>query len=358
MEMVREDQRIELHLDVGTAYDLFASLGVLHQPEKFGLRASWAAGVRSRLPSGDRKTLEDAQDVNFAPLAWLGSLDGPKDCASVLWELANMPASRRLEVLSFSNHQKKEAFEILNSVKQRHSWNEEDLNRLRSTLPEHHPLPRHQTLNTLLDLWSNPEQFGEMYLAALQSYYSVFFQEEEMRLRPLLKEAAERAEEMADSMSLDQLLEQLSHGILFPTFTDLREMILAPSYWITPLIIYEPPKDGRSILLFGARPPENSLVPGEVVPETLLSALKALSDPTRLQILRYLVEQPLTPSQLARKLRLRAPTIIHHLNALRLAGLIHFSLETEGERRYAIRAEAVRLTFAALQKFLGKDKLL
>jgi hypothetical protein len=34
--------------DSGTAYDLFVSLRVLHEPDKFDLRASWAAGVRSR----------------------------------------------------------------------------------------------------------------------------------------------------------------------------------------------------------------------------------------------------------------------------------------------------------------------
>ena len=46
--------------DQGSAYELFVSLMVLHDPERFGLRASWAAGVRSRLPAAERKLLEDA----------------------------------------------------------------------------------------------------------------------------------------------------------------------------------------------------------------------------------------------------------------------------------------------------------
>ena len=45
--------------DYGTAYEFFISLHVLHQPEHFGIRASWAAGVRSRIPSAERKLLED-----------------------------------------------------------------------------------------------------------------------------------------------------------------------------------------------------------------------------------------------------------------------------------------------------------
>lgn len=43
--------RTKLYWDFGTAYDLFLSLHVLHEPDIFGLKASWAAGVRSRIPS-------------------------------------------------------------------------------------------------------------------------------------------------------------------------------------------------------------------------------------------------------------------------------------------------------------------
>jgi len=39
----------------GSAYDLFVSLRVIHNPDEFGLRPSWAAGVRSRLPTQLRR---------------------------------------------------------------------------------------------------------------------------------------------------------------------------------------------------------------------------------------------------------------------------------------------------------------
>jgi DNA-binding transcriptional ArsR family regulator len=84
----------------------------------------------------------------------------------------------------------------------------------------------------------------------------------------------------------------------------------------------------------------------------LLRALKALADPTRLRILRYLSHEALTPSELSRRLRLRAPTVIHHLSALRLAGLVHLTLESETEKRYTIRPEGVDLSCALLKKFL------
>src|SRR4030042_1028108 len=111
------------------------------------------------------------------------------------------------------------------------------------------------------------------------------------------------------------------------------------------------------VVLFGARPAEVALVPGEVVPDALLRALKALSDPTRLIILRYLSDKPQTPSQLAKRLRLRPPTVIHHLSALRLAGLLYVSMDSEDEKRYTVRDTVVRDTFEALRKFLSvKDE--
>jgi DNA-binding transcriptional ArsR family regulator len=51
---------------------------------------------------------------------------------------------------------------------------------------------------------------------------------------------------------------------------------------------------------------------------------------------------------------LRAPTVIHHLNALRLAGLVHLTVEPGGDKRYAMRTEMVKDTCDNLQDFLLK----
>jgi DNA-binding transcriptional ArsR family regulator len=97
-----------------------------------------------------------------------------------------------------------------------------------------------------------------------------------------------------------------------------------------------------------------------VVPDALLRTLKALSDPTRLRILRYLAEEPLTPAQLSRRLRLRAPTVTHHLKALRLAGLVQLTIgmgEGKKTKHYAARSEAVAAAFTSLKGFLEKGEV-
>jgi DNA-binding transcriptional ArsR family regulator len=206
----------------------------------------------------------------------------------------------------------------------------------------------------MLACWSQPEAFGEDYLSALRAYVQVFFAEEENRICAALEEAQQRAQAMAERLAIPDLLEALSQGVRFASLPDLNELVLAPSYWSTPLVFYRLIDEHSMLLLYGARPDTVSLVPGEVVPDALLRALKALADPTRLRILHYLAAKPQTPAQLSRRLRLRPPTVVHHLSVLRLAGLVYLTLEPGDERRYAARIEMLSSTFEQLHGFIGQ----
>jgi DNA-binding transcriptional ArsR family regulator len=338
--------------DLGTAYDLFISVTVLHQPDRFGLRASWAAGVRSRVPAPYRQVLEDAYDLFGIPVAWLYRLPAPKDAATALHALEELPAAERLPALALSPDLAPETARALQSVYERRSWDDAALDTLRAAY-QHRSRPiRPRTLVNMLEWWSRPDDFGERYLAAMQSYQSVFFNEEEQRITPVLASAQAEAQRQAEKLDFPRLVEALSQGVQIAILSESAQVVLAPSYWTTPLVIYEQVSPGCMLMLYGGRPAHMTLVPGEMVPDAMLRALKALSDPTRLRILRYLSDQPQTSSQLSRLLRLRTPTMTHHMHALRLAGLVHLSVDEQGERRYSIRAEAVEGTFIALKHFL------
>jgi DNA-binding transcriptional ArsR family regulator len=86
-------------------------------------------------------------------------------------------------------------------------------------------------------------------------------------------------------------------------------------------------------------------------------ALKAMSDPTRLRILHYLSQDSLSPAELARRLRLRAPTVTHHLHALRLAGLVQVTLGSsygKEKKSFAARSESIKEVCAALETYLDE----
>jgi DNA-binding transcriptional ArsR family regulator len=352
-----------LFWDWGTAYDLFVSLEVLHEPDKFGVRGAWAAGVRARLPAGEREALEQSRQMVQMPFHWIYALPEPKDAAAALWALEQLPPAERLLTLFLTPTASPEgAAGILRGVLARGSWLDQDREALLAAYRdlyacrEDKKAPSPKRLADILDWWAGADDLAERYLQALHTYHQVFFTEEEKRIRPALQAALSQAQTRAKQLPLLDLLEELSQGLRFDERPAAPELILAPSYWSTPLMFFGQVSAEREILLFGARPPDASLVPGEAVPDALLRTLKALSDPTRLRILHYLAEEALTPTQLARRLRLRPPTVIHHLKTLRLAGLVQLTLgEDKQERPYAARPWAVRAACDSLQGFLGID---
>lgn len=351
--MVSGSTDLPIAWDIGTAYDFFMSLSVLHNPEKFGLRGSWAAGVRSRLPAPEREFLQKAIDFIW-PLHWVHSLPAPKDAQTALKALKTLPPADRL----FSLHPPvtQELREFWLSISERKSWNDDDFKRMAAEMQEDNPLKAppaalRKAAVEILDLWVDAEAVGTGLMSGLECYYDAFFAEEETRIRPYLEQALATAQEYARAMTLPELLEKLSQGVRLEKDWGHESYVLAPSFWGTPLLIFGHITDEKGIILFGGRPADASLIPGDVVPDALYQALKALADPTRLRILRYLADEPRTPAELARLLRLRAPTVIHHLDALRLARLVVITLEAEG-KRYAMRPDAVDAVDAMLRGFL------
>lgn len=352
----------EIIWDWGTAYDFFISLSVLHEPSKFGLRAAWAAGMRSRLPVTERETLEQFQQGKLlgTPLHWVYELPEPKDGSAVLERLTKMTPAERIESMILTPRLPAEFKAVIEEVGKRGSWDESHIDELVEYAKEHkgEGIDR-KALEILFEWWIKREEAGDRLLKALRAYHEVFFAEEENRIRPALRSGLERAQALADRMSIQDLLEELSQGVILEEGFEAPNLVLAPSFWGSPLLIFDMITPDREIILFGARPLEASLVPGEVVPDALLRGLKALSDSTRLRILRYLSEEALTPSQLSRRLRLRSSTVVHHLDVLRLATLVQFRIGEHGkDRRYMIRPEAMASLMGSLEVFLGQAEAL
>jgi DNA-binding transcriptional ArsR family regulator len=352
------DESIEISWDISTAYDLFISLEVLHDPNRYGLRGAWAAGVRSRLPADEREILQTFVTHFPWPLSWVHKLAPPKDCATALLTLEKAGPQERFASLAMTAYYPGSWEPLLREVSSRGAWTPAELQRLLDIVAEQHPEEAQGHVKEVRKLaegaltgWSMAASLSEGLLPALRSYYDVFFCEEEARIRPALEAGLARAQETAAGLPLDSLIEELSQGVRLEKDHDKNKLVLAPSFWATPFLVFAPLDDETELRIFGVRPPGASLVPGEMVPDALFQALKALADPTRLRILYYLSQTPQTPAELARRLRLRPPTVIHHLDALRLARLVYVTLGPDG-RRFAARREAIEQTGAMLEAFL------
>jgi len=343
--------------DQGSAYDLFISLWILHQPDEFGLRPSWAAGVRSRLPNPLRETLEQAVLILRVPMRWVHTLPDPKDAQSVLKTLESIPPEERLAALMFADRndeKSSEALAYLHSL----AGHQRLTARIEGRIQELFPKPGQATeafIRAIFTAWTDPASFGELLYQALEAYVQNFFREEEARILPAQEAALAKVQDRVEQEDLLTILEDISNGVRMDWVQDVEKLVLAPSFWGSPFVFFDSRSTQTGLVLFGARPKGKALVPGELVPEDLLNALKALADPTRLRILRTLLEAPSTPSDLAKSLRLRAPTVVHHLHILRLAGLVMVTIVPKTERRYAIRKEGLDTTIVDFQNFLSGE---
>ncbi|MGD8751851.1 MAG: winged helix-turn-helix domain-containing protein [Anaerolineales bacterium] len=349
-----------IHWDIGTAYDFFVSLVVLHRPTDFGVRSAWAAGMRQRLPTRDREALEAYQDcvVISPPLQWLHSLPDPKDSLTMLKVVKDLPPVERMNVLIGLTEAEPVLKDLVKKVCISGEWKDVDLDELKAYYKGKNKSKSIGDLTKKLDIWAEARDFGNQLLHALQSYYEAFFADDEHRILPALRDSLAKAQQFAQHHELPELFEELSQGVRYSAerFQGVDDLILAPSFWASPFIFFS--SSLPLIILFGARPESASLVPGELVPDSLTVSLSALSDPTRLRILRYLSSESLTPTQLATRLRLRTPTVIHHLKVLRTAGLIYLSPGPQKkETHYQTRTERLNMICEMLKEFIsGQDE--
>lgn len=350
--------------EYGTAYELFVSLFVLHQTEGFGIRPSFAAGVRSRIPAPERKLLEEIYPILGLPFKWIHELPAPRDAISALWALKQIPPAERMIKLQrldeTTPHQgndpkelekKKASREALLRIAAEEKWNSEDVDFFQKLVGKKHDWLKREALERAIDWWSKPAELGEGFLSAVQSYYQSFFEEEEKRIEPILRQGLAHAQSRAAVLSLEDLFLELSQGVKLDDDFRAPKFIFAPVFWSTPLILFDKIYPDTQLVLFGVRPANMSVVPGEVVPDGLVRVLKALADPTRLKILNYLSKEELAPSELARRLKLRAPTVTHHMSELRLAGLVNVTIKGQ-DKKFTARSEAIDAIHKSLKDFL------
>jgi DNA-binding transcriptional ArsR family regulator len=347
---------IDLSWEYSTKYDFFISLSVLMNPERFNIRATWAAGVRSRIPATERQLLKTIHSHFSIPAAWCYQLAVPAASGEdLLTHIQAIPDEDILPALFMQTPQEKEIRELLLRIASEGIWQEEDLQKLRQRFQQNLILNKPIETKALASSFRCLPETGALYKKALASYYNTFFREEEARILPYLKNSLEQGKQIAKHQPLLTLIETLSHGLTLQAAPDFKHLVIAPSYWITPLVSYVHISAEKVILLHGCRPMHETVVPGELISPVLLQALKALADPTRLKIVKLLLRAPLSPKVIADQLRLRPPTVIHHLQILRSSGLVHVMLNEAEERLYSMESSALRGFVDDLGVFLFSD---
>lgn len=319
----------------GTAYDFFASLYIIHHPETTGLRKAWAAGVRNRISPAHRDLLAALVPVVAVPVEWLEGLGNDPDSTTALVALDALPDDEVL--LQLAGSETRDHARLQHVVHTGTVTDEDVQEFLGEGSTGIFGSKDAEAVRTVLVHFAGGASSGAALKSALREYHERFFAEEESRIGKHTQRALRAAQKLAGEVTTLDLVEELTGGLRLEEATRAKELQFIPSFWAGPLTLFEMIGMDTWVVLFGARPRDVSLIPGDPVPDSLLRSLQAVADPTRLRILRLLREGPRTQVEISRELRLRPPTITHHLKTLRLANLVRLVERVDGEKRYGVR---------------------
>ncbi len=189
-----------------------------------------------------------------------------------------------------------------------------------------------QLIPVQLELLRRPATFKRGMVETLYDYYRGFFSRELRRVEPWLTRFVHSFQEKLDKDPVKamasihprfviherELLFLKAHTWRF-TFAEIEKLLVHPSTFISPH------------LLLGVYLPKISVgchvsVPGlersDSVPKDLLAVMDAMSDATRMKILRQLFYHPYCTQQLAGMYGLAEATVSKHLKVLSRAGLV------------------------------------
>ncbi|TDE12178.1 ArsR/SmtB family transcription factor [Jiangella asiatica] len=176
---------------------------------------------------------------------------------------------------------------------------------------------------------------------------SVFAQQIDQLTQPLT-EAVKRAEDTLDVLPTSKAVEHLSGGFTISTDWPLRRLTLAPSVFLHPFAsVRMDESTGEALVVYGIESTMAQRFDAAPVDASLVYALKVMSVPARLQILRLLSRGPLTGPELVRLVGLSQPTVHHHVAALRAAELVRQERVRNGTL-LSLRDEGVEHTLEAL----------
>lgn len=382
---------LPLEFAVTPRFDLFYALYTLTSGGQTPL-AAWREKALRRLPRDFERV---ARRVAPVPLFWplladaLQGTAGEMSFEEILTTLRTMPVDElKANVLSGIFHDRATVQSLL-SRKRSLRKVLTDENVAGGELLAHFGLRPYeassQASSAMVTLLSEPEAFRDELSLVLQRFWQTGFKHDWSALEPALRADAHRMKRLSEKRSLAEFSRELnlpaaldeSTGELRPRSGPAIKLHRVDLCYIIPSAFntrrwwakYET-KSRRVSLYFpvaSAAASPNAIaeddwsgqdaptgIPGRHAQAINAEAVfRALGDTTRYAIASILARTPTTSAELARSLKVSKPTITHHVQALRAAGLIAEATEGGSSRLTLDRETVAALSTAAVQQLFS-----
>jgi DNA-binding transcriptional ArsR family regulator len=249
------------------------------------------------------------------------------------------PVAVRRELVALLVHQKEASAEAIDRAA---AGDAEAVQQLASLCDE-------ECADALLSLLSaTPEATIDKVVRVLRRFDEEVFHGSEGTAAALARDAEEKRA-LAATMPPNRLVETATKGITFTMQPEVSGVVLIPSAVIRPWVAN---LEHGVLRIFMYPVAEEVLSADPDAPSPwMLGFYKALADESRLRILNMLASGPASLSQVAERLGLAKSTVIHHMRALRTAGLVLITVGAEKE--YSLRPQAIPESGRLLRAYLS-----
>ncbi|KAA9006535.1 helix-turn-helix transcriptional regulator [Paenibacillus spiritus] len=182
------------------------------------------------------------------------------------------------------------------------------------------------------------------YAPLLRIWHESYFRRVENQMLPLLIEDGNEKKLLQSKMDSVALVEYASGGVVIEEIPGLSTIVLLPTVHNRPINTYCQYRN----LIMVQYPVDIPVDNDDDPPTELLRMTKALSDPVRLRLLRYLANEPKSLWEMKNDLGQSGDMLMHHLMMLRVAGLLRIHLSDPDGERFSIRPDGA----SELQLFL------
>lgn len=173
--------------------------------------------------------------------------------------------------------------------------------------------------------------------AFLKTWNDLYFKQLDPLLFEQLQKKQEEVQRLIEKQDPHKVVNEVTKGLFLENPSDDLEVILIPQYHARPIVMFHC-QEKTHTYQFSA---EEIVGVYESLPPILFRVQRALSDESRLQILKFIETGPQTFKTIHQFIGLAKSTVHHHLIALRAAGLVNIHVVQGKQDYYTFREQGL-----------------
>jgi DNA-binding transcriptional ArsR family regulator len=197
------------------------------------------------------------------------------------------------------------------------------------------------------------ERRREKFVKVLKALNDCYFSSVDPRILEALKADAEQKARLVSGLPGREIVELATNGLQVDDTPGLDSVRITPQYHCRPMNLIDIYGTNEMVYFYPVETPEDL---SDGIPQRLLRMGDAISDASRLKILRFLKSGPHTFTEIVGFTGLYKSTVHYHLVILRAAGLLTIHMSGYEADNYSLRPKAIDMLASTMRSFLGVEK--